>query len=65
MLTDAKKKLINECLTKSKEYPKLVFYGFIDKAGRHYATSIEFIIRESILDGARVYCKAKNGQLIL
>lgn len=65
MLTEKKIKLINDCLYLSKNYPDIVAYGFITKSGETHPTINNYCIRERLFEGAKVYCKAKNGQLIL
>ena len=67
MLTDAKRNLINECLLASSLTPNRVFYGFIDKNGKvdNYPWSEESCVKARLDEGCRIYCKAKNGYLIL
>lgn len=65
MMTKEKQELINECIRLSKFYKGLTFYGFICKDGKTHATSNDFVIRERILEGSKVYCKVKDGYLIL
>ena len=57
--------MINECLMLSREYPGKIFYGMIDRKGRTSVTGIEFVKRERLLDGEKIYCKAQDGYLIL
>ena len=65
MMTADKRKLINECLRLSNEYPGKTAYGFICKDGTYHPTISEFVIRERMLDKEKIYCRALNGQLIL
>lgn len=65
MMTVEKKNLINECLRLSKAFPGKIAYGFIEKSGHYTPTINEWIIKECILEKAKIYCKAQNGQLIL
>lgn len=65
MMTIEKKDLINECIRLSKDYPNKVAYGFICKDGKTHATVNEWCIRERIYEGAKIYCKAQDGYMIL
>ena len=65
MLTTAKRNLINQCLKLSREYPNRVFYGFIDKDGKTFERSEISCVKAAISEGNKVYCKTKNGELIL
>lgn len=63
MLTK-KQDLINTCINYSNICQDHVFYGVIDEYGYTYVLESS-IVREFTKDGCRVYCKAKNGNLIL
>ncbi len=65
MLTEKKIKLINDCVHLSKTHPNTIAYGFITKSGDTHPTVNSFCIRERLFEGAKVYCKAQNGSLIL
>lgn len=65
MITIEKKNLINECLRLSRDYPNKTVYGFISKRDGYVATLNDFVIRERIFSGDKVYIKAINGNLTL
>ena len=65
MFTREKQELINECIMLSRQRKNVIYYGFICKDGSTHATANDFCIKERILEGSKIYCKAQDGYLIL
>lgn len=64
MMAEYKVKLINECVRTSRMLPNKTIYGFIDKNNDTWIfgdAELPYLPK----DIGRLYCKAKNGNLIL
>ena len=64
MLAKEKVALINYCIKISKKLPGKTIYGFIDIFGDVFAfeeDDLSYVLEEV----GTLYCKAKNGNLIL